>query len=111
MPHEGYANPIMNDRPRFHSNMPVTELAEHVTGAIKASDASSTRLVAETTDGVTITKMSRPSTETPLRVGAQGKLDSQGYRICGRRMMAQILGGVHAKTKNNVSKTRDAFSY
>ena len=40
MPHEGYADPIMNDRPGFHLNMPVSELTECVTRAIKASDVS-----------------------------------------------------------------------
>ena len=33
MPHEGYANPITNDGPRFHLNMPVSELAERVNRA------------------------------------------------------------------------------
>ena len=47
----------MNDGPEFHSNMPVSELAECVTRAIEASDISSTPLVAKTTDRVTITKM------------------------------------------------------
>ena len=61
MPHEGYANPIMNDGLRFHLDMPVSEVTERVTRAIEASDVSSTPLVAETTDGVTITKTSRPS--------------------------------------------------
>ena len=70
MPHEGYANPIMNDRPRFHSNMPVSELTERVTRAIEASDISSTPLVVETTDRVTITKSSRPLFEPPLCEGA-----------------------------------------
>ena len=28
MPHEGYANPVMNDGPEFHSDMPVSELTE-----------------------------------------------------------------------------------
>ena len=31
MPHEGYTDPIMNDEPRFHSNVPVSELTERVT--------------------------------------------------------------------------------
>ena len=53
MPHEGYADPIMNDGPRFHSNAPVSELTERVTRAIKASDVSSAPLIVETTDGVT----------------------------------------------------------
>ena len=78
MPHEGYAYPVMNNGPGFHSDMPVSELTEHVTLAIKASDVSSTPPVAETTDGVTITKTRQPSTGPPLCMGAQGKLDSQG---------------------------------
>ena len=53
MPHEGYADPVMNDGPGFHSDMPVSELAEHDTRAIKASVISSTPLVVETMDGVT----------------------------------------------------------
>ena len=58
MPHEGYADPVMNDGPGFRSNMPVSELTEHDTRAIEASDVSSTPPVAETMDGVTITKTS-----------------------------------------------------
>ena len=41
MPHEGYADPITNDGPRFHSNVPISELTERVTRAIEASDISS----------------------------------------------------------------------
>ena len=78
MPHEGYADPITHDESGFHSNMLVSELTERVTRAIEASDVSSTPPVAETTDGVTITKMSRPWTGPLLRMGARGKLDSQG---------------------------------
>ena len=33
MSQEGYANPITNDRPRFRSIIPVSELIEHVTRA------------------------------------------------------------------------------
>ena len=29
MPHEGYADPVTNNGPRFHSNVPVSELTEH----------------------------------------------------------------------------------
>ena len=46
MSHEGYADPVMNDEPRFHSNMPVSELTERVTRAIEASDVSSAPSVA-----------------------------------------------------------------
>ena len=88
MLHEGYADPVTNDGPRFHLDMPVSELTERKTQAIEASGVCSTPPVAETMDGVTITKMSRPSTGPPLRVGAQGKLDSQGDRTHGHRMMA-----------------------
>ena len=42
MPHEGYADPVMNDRPGFHSNVPISELTEHDTRAIEESDVSST---------------------------------------------------------------------
>ena len=53
MPHEGYDDPVTNDGPRFHSNVPVSELTERVTRAIKASDVSSTPPVVKTLDGVT----------------------------------------------------------
>ena len=33
MSQEGYANPIMNDGPGFHSIIPVSELTERVTRA------------------------------------------------------------------------------
>ena len=78
MPHEGYADPIMNNGPGFYSDIPVRELTERVTRAIEASDVSSTPSIAETTDGVTIITMSRPSTRPLLRAGAREKLDSQG---------------------------------
>ena len=53
MPYEGYADPVTNDGPRFHSIQPISELSEHVTRAIEASDVSSAPLVAKTMDGVT----------------------------------------------------------
>ena len=40
MPHESYANPVMNDGPGFHLDMFVSELIEHVTRAIEASGVS-----------------------------------------------------------------------
>ena len=91
MPHEGFVDPVMNDELGFHSDMPVSELTEHITRAIEASDVNSTPPVVETVDGATITKTSRPSAKSPLRVGARGKLDLQGDRTRGRRTMAQIL--------------------
>ena len=81
MPHEGYADPITNDGPGFHSDIPVSELTECNTRTIEASDVSSTPPVVETADGVVIKKMSRPSTRPLLCSGARGKLDSQGDRM------------------------------
>ena len=52
MPHEGFVDPVMNDGPGFHSNMPISELTERVTRAIEASDVSSSPLVVETVDRV-----------------------------------------------------------
>ena len=48
MSHKGYADPVMNDGPRFHSIIPVSELTERVTRAraIEASDISSAPPVA-----------------------------------------------------------------
>ena len=111
MPHEGYADPVMNDGPGFHSNMPVSELTERDTRAIEASDISLTPSIVETTDGVTITKMSRPSTEPLLCVGARGKSDSLGDRTCGHRTMAQNLREeVRVKIRDVVSYCFAIFS-
>ena len=43
MSHEGYADPVTNDGPRFHSIISVSELTERITRAraIEASDVSS----------------------------------------------------------------------
>ena len=68
MPHEGYADPVTNDGPGFHSNIPVSELTERVTRAIEASDVSSAPPVAKTMDGVTYG--TRPTPTKPN--GAQG---------------------------------------
>ena len=48
MPHEGYADPVTNDGPGLHSNMPDSELTERVTRAraIEASGVSSAPPVA-----------------------------------------------------------------
>ena len=61
MPHEGYADLITNDGPRFYSDIPVRELTECVTRAIEASDVSSAPPVAETVDGVTHETQPTPS--------------------------------------------------
>ena len=35
MPHEGYVDPIMNDGPGFHLDMPVSKLTECVTKPLR----------------------------------------------------------------------------
>ena len=70
MPPEGFADPVTSGRIGFRSNIPISELIKRVTRAIKASDIASTPPVAKTADGVTITKMSRPLTESPPRTVA-----------------------------------------
>ena len=99
MPHEGYADPVTNDGPGFCSNIPVSELTDHVTRTVKASDVNSTPPVAKTMNRAIITKTSRPSIKHLLCAGAQGRLDSQGDRTRSRRMIAQILGGGTYKNK------------
>ena len=63
MPHEGFADSITSDGTGFCSNMHVSELTEHVTRATEASNVNSTPPVAETMDGATVTKTSRPLTD------------------------------------------------
>ena len=53
MPHIGFADPVTNDEPRFHSNMPVSELTERDTRATEASAVSSAPPIVETKDRVT----------------------------------------------------------
>ena len=88
MPHKGFADAVANDGPGFHSNMPVSELTERITRAIRTSDVSSAPSVIETSDGATITKTNQPSTKPLLRTGARGKLDLQGDQTRGRRTIA-----------------------
>ena len=103
MPHEGFADPIASDRTRFRSNMPVSELTEHVTRATKASNGNSTPLVVETMDGATVTKTCRPLTKSQPCVGARGRLDLQGDLTHGRRMIAKILGRGYVRIQDMYS--------
>ena len=68
MSHEGYADPVMNDGPRFHSNVPSSELTERVTRAIEASDVSSAPPAA--TNNYRVTHKTQPTPTKPN--GAQG---------------------------------------
>ena len=88
MLHEGYAKPIMNDGPVFHSDMPVSEIAEHDSRAIVASVISSTPPVAETTDGVT--HKIRPTPTEPNRAqGLKPPDPSLGIQLTGVRRPAR----------------------
>ena len=78
------------------SNIPASELAEHVTRVIEASDVNSTPSVVETVDGAIVNKTSRPSTESLLCAGAQGRLDLQGDQTYSRRTIAKTLGRGYA---------------
>ena len=88
MPHEGYANPVMNDRPGFHLDMPVSELIEHDTRAIEASVVSSTPLVAETMD--VVTHKIRPTPTEPNRAwGLDQPNPDSGIRSTEDRRLAR----------------------
>ena len=54
--------PSANDRPKFHTNMPISELIERDTRAVEASVVSSAPPVAESEDGVM-----RETRPTPIR--------------------------------------------
>jgi len=75
MPHEGFADPVTSNGTGFYLNMPVSELTERVTRDIEASDVNSAPPAAKTMDGATVTKTSRLSIESPLCMGAQGRLE------------------------------------
>ena len=72
MPHEGYANLIMNDGPEFRLIVPISELTKRVTRAIEASDVSSAPLVTKTMDGVTH-KNSKQPLPSPMGLGGLGR--------------------------------------
>ena len=82
----------MNDGPRFHSIIPVSELTERVTRAIEASDVSLAPPVVETADGVM--HETRPTPIEPC--GAQGlrspDVDS------GKQPTAQVAGKTNMGT-------------
>ena len=52
--------PSANDGPRFHTNIPVSELIERDTRAIEASVVNSAPPAAETEDGVAHENMTDP---------------------------------------------------
>ena len=86
MPHEGYADPIMNDRSRLNSGIPVSEFIERDTRAIEASVVSSTPPVAETMNGVT--HKTRPTSTEPNGARRIGPPDPDS----GIQATAQVAG-------------------
>ena len=112
MPQKGYANPITNDGPGFHSNLPVSELTERVTQAIEASDVNSTPPVAKTADGVNDHEDKPTPDRTPATRGGTRKVGlTRRPNARSQNDGSDPKEGVRAKTKNNVYKIRDAFSY
>ena len=68
----------MNDEPRFHSDMPVSELTKRNTRAIEACVVSLAPLVVKTKDGVTH-EIGRPLM-TPMGLGGSSLL-TQNWEI------------------------------
>ena len=91
MPPEGFADPITSDWTGFHSNIPVSELIKHITRAIEARKVASTPPVAKIMDGATVTKTSRPLTESPPHVGAWGRPSQQWDQTYGRGTIVKVL--------------------
>jgi len=89
MPHEGYADPVMNDGPGFRLNAPVSELTERVTRAIEASDVSSAPSVAETANRVT--HGTRPTPTEPNRAQGLRSPDADS----GNQLVVQVTGGTN----------------
>ena len=82
MSHESYADPVTNDGPGFHSDMPFSELTEPDTRAFEASVVSSTPLVAETMDGVTHKTRLTPTKPNGAR-GLEPPNLSSGIKLIG----------------------------
>ena len=99
MPHEGYVDPITNDGPRFHSDMPVSELAERDTRAIKASVISSAPLIVETKDRVTHEAWPTPTKPHKAR-GLEPPDPNSGIQLIGvRRLAHEGLEAVSRRTE------------
>ena len=89
MPHEGSTDPVTNDRPEFHSNVPVSELTKRVARAIEASNVSSAPPVAETVDRATHGTRPTPTKHN----GAQGLRSPD--TDSGNQPTAQVVGGTN----------------
>ena len=104
MPHEGYADPVTNDGPRFHSNVPVSELTERVTRAIEVSDISSAPSVAKTMDGVM--HETRPTPTKPNMAQGLRSPDTDS----GNQPTTQVTGGTNTGEHPDRQKHRSCGS-
>ena len=92
MPYEGYADPVTNDGPRFHSNVPVSELTE-------ASLVSSDPSIAETTDKVTYEIQLTPTEPNGAR-GLKPSDPNSGIQLTRvRRLAHEGLEAAPCQTK------------
>ena len=74
--------PSADDRPRFHSDMPFSELTERDTRAIEATVISSAPLVVKTMNGVM--HETRPTPTKPHRARGHEPLDlNSGIHLIG----------------------------
>ena len=92
MSQEGYADPIMNDGPGFHSNVPISELTERVARVIEVSNVSLAPPIAETTDGVTHETRPTPTKPNGARGLMSPDIDSGNQptgRVAGRTNMGE----------------------
>ena len=92
-------NPSANDGPRFHSDMPVSELAERDTRAIEASVVSSTPPVVKTVDGVT--HKTQPTPTKPNRArGLKSPDPNSGIQLTRvQRLAHEGLEAASRRTK------------
>ena len=87
----GLCQPCHKQWDRIPFEHPYYRAHQAITRAIEASNVASTPPVAKTANGVTVTKTSRPLTESPPCAGARGRSDLQRNRTYGRRTIAKIL--------------------
>ena len=80
--------PSANDRPGFHSDVPISELTERDTRAIEASVVSSAPLVAKTKDGVTHEIWPTPTDPHGAR-GLEPSDPNSGIHLTGVRRPAR----------------------
>ena len=91
MPHEGYVNPLMNNGPRFHLDMPISELAKRDTRGYDHKDEPTLNRTPATRGGSRKVGLAR-------RPNVQSQNDGSDPRE-----------GIRTKTKKNVSKNNRRF--